>query len=241
MTPSSPATLAPQIPRPDPAAPPTALIIGAGPGISGAFAAGLIERGYRVALASRRLERLEPLAERLGALPFAVDASRPADILRLFREIDAQIGPPDVVLFNPSTRVRGEFVTLDVDQVSEALQATAMGAFATAQEAARRMLPRGRGAIFFTGATASVKAYPHSAAFAMGKFAVRALAQSLARELSPKGLHIAHFVIDGRVVEGTGEADFTPAHIARSYLQVLDQPRGAWSWEIELRSATEPF
>jgi NAD(P)-dependent dehydrogenase (short-subunit alcohol dehydrogenase family) len=225
---------------------PVALIVGAGPGISGAFAAGLVQRGYAVALASRDVQRLSPLADAIGARAFAADAASAPSLGALFTAVDRQFGPPDVVLYNASARVRGEFMSLDADAVSRSLQATAMGAFVTAQEAARRMLPRQRGAIFFTGATASVKGFARSAPFAMAKFAVRGLAQSLARELSPAGIHVAHFVIDGAVqalasTDVDGQRRFTPQAIAASYLAVLDQPPGAWSWEVELRRYDESF
>jgi NAD(P)-dependent dehydrogenase (short-subunit alcohol dehydrogenase family) len=220
---------------------PVALIVGAGPGISGAFARGLADRGYAVALAARGLDRLQALAQPLGAHAYRADTSRADDLRTLFEQVERDLGTPDVVLFNPSARVRGQISELDAAAVAQALHATAMGAFVVAQEAARRMLPRKHGAIFFTGATASVKGFAQSSAFAMGKFAVRGLAQCLARELAPQGIHVAHFVIDGAVAS-TGDAGaFTPQAIAKSYLAVLDQPPGAWSWEVELRSQHEKF
>ncbi len=185
--------------------------------------------------------RLEPLAASLRCRAYAADASSATSISDLFAAVDRDLGAPAVVLFNPSARVRGSIAELDAEAVGRAVQATAMGAFVVAQEAARRMLPAGQGAIFFTGATASVKGFALSSAFAMGKFAVRGLAQSLARELAPQGIHVAHFVIDGGVTAGAGRDQFTPGNIADSYMSVLDQPRSAWSWEIELRSHTERF
>jgi NAD(P)-dependent dehydrogenase (short-subunit alcohol dehydrogenase family) len=238
---------------------PVALIIGAGPGISGAFGSALVAAGYRVALAARTLERLRPLAAGIGATAFAADAASPASIVQLFREVDAALGSPDVVLFNPSARVRGELLGIDIGLASAAIQSTAVGALVTAQEAARRMLPRGKGSLFFTGATASIKGFARSSVFAMGKFAVRGLAQSLARELAPAGIHVVHFVIDGGVLkdagvpkdagapkdggieEGERLEGFSPEAIAQSYMAALAQPRGAWSWELELRSFKEPF
>jgi NAD(P)-dependent dehydrogenase (short-subunit alcohol dehydrogenase family) len=224
---------------------PVALIVGAGPGISGAFGAALVRRGYDVALASRDAARMRAFAGSIGARAFGADAASAASIRMLFEQVDDQVGVPDVVLYNPSARVRGPFVELDAEAVSGALHTTAIGAFVTAQEAARRMLPNARGAIFFTGATASVKGFAHSAAFAMGKFAVRGLAQSLARELSPAGIHVAHFVIDGAVQSGVAGKDakgsFTAEAIAASYMAVLEQPPGAWSWEVELRRFDERF
>ncbi|MDE2296417.1 MAG: SDR family NAD(P)-dependent oxidoreductase [Gammaproteobacteria bacterium] len=220
----------------------SALIVGAGPGISAAFAEVLVADGYQVALASRHLAKLRPIAQGIGARAFEADAVSPPSIVRLFETVEREIGAPEVVLFNPSARIRGDLLSLDVDAASTAVQTTAIGALVTAQEAARRMLPRGRGSLFFTGATASVKGFARSSVFAMAKFAVRGLAQSLARELAPAGIHVVHFVIDGAVRPDAHDPGvLTPRTIAQSYRAALAQPPGAWSWEIELRSHTEPF
>jgi NAD(P)-dependent dehydrogenase (short-subunit alcohol dehydrogenase family) len=156
-----------------------------------------------------------------------------------------------VVLYNASYRARGPFLDLVPREVARSMEVSAFGAFLVAQEAARRMVARGEGAIFFTGASASVKGYEQSAPFAMGKFALRGLAQSMARELGPKGIHVAHFVIDGGVrsagrgrVEGAGDTPdslLDPVAIAEAYLAVLKQPRSAWSLEVELRPWVERF
>lgn len=221
---------------------PIALIIGAGPGISGAFGRALVADGYQVALAARNPAKLQALAQSMGATPFEVDASSPANLVHLFDQVDRALGQPDVVLYNPSARIRGDLLSLDIAAATAAIQTTAIGALVTAQEAARRMLPKGRGSIFFTGATAGVKGFAHSSVFAMGKFALRGLAQSLARELGPAGIHVVHFVIDGGVVQdGGAPGTLTPKAIAGSYMAALHQPTGAWSWELELRSHTEPF
>lgn len=221
---------------------PVALIIGAGPGISGAFGQALLADGYQVALAARSPAKLQPLARSIGATPFEVDAASPESLARLFGQVDDSLGPPEVVLYNPSARIRGDLLSLDMAAAAAAIQVTAIGALASAQEAARRMLPRGRGSIFFTGATAGVKGFARSSVFAMGKFALRGLAQSLARELGPAGIHVVHFVIDGGVVpDAAGPGKLTPHAIAASYMAALHQPSGAWSWELELRSHTEPF
>ena len=225
---------------------PVALIVGAGPGISGAFATALISTGYSVVLASRNLARLQPLADRLGATAFEVDAAQPASIQRLFENVEQALGAPQVVLYNPSARVHGDLLSIDITAAADSIQSTAIGALVTAQEAARRMLPAGSGSIFLTGATAGIKGFARSSTFAMGKFALRGLAQSLARELGPAGIHVVHFVVDGSVVqeeEGLGgdSSKFTAQAIAQSYMAALAQPRGAWSWEIELRIHIEPF
>ncbi len=221
---------------------PVALIIGAGPGISGAFAQALVADGYQVALAARHPAKLQALAQTVGATPFEADAASPQSLARLFAQVEDAMDAPEVVLYNPSARIRGELLSLDMAAATTAIQITAIGALATAQEAARRMLPKGRGSIFFTGATAGVKGFARSSVFAMGKFALRGLAQSLARELGPAGIHVVHFVIDGSVVQdGGGPGTLTPQAIATSYMAALHQPAGAWSWELELRSHTEPF
>jgi len=221
---------------------PVAFIVGAGPGISGAFARALRQAGYRVALAARDLARLRPLAADLGAHALAADASSADSLRAAFAEVDRRLGPPGVVLYNPSARVRGDLLAVDAQAVAAALHTTAMGAFVVAQEAVRRMLPQRHGALFFTGATAGVKGFARSSAFAMGKFALRGLAQSLARELSPAGIHVAHFVIDGAVRPVDGDSGtLTAEAIAQTYMAVLTQPPGAWSWEVELRSHAEPF
>jgi NAD(P)-dependent dehydrogenase (short-subunit alcohol dehydrogenase family) len=229
----------------------TALIVGTGSGISAAFARTLAAEGYRVALAARRVDKLAALANDTGAVAIAADAAQTDSVANLFAEVDRRFGRLDVALYNASYRVRGPFLHLDPREVARAIEVSAFGGFLVAQEAARRMVEQGEGAIFFTGASASVKGYAQSAPFAMGKFALRGLVQSLARELQPKGIHVAHFVIDGGVrsvergrVEGggdTGDSLLDPAAIAATYMAVLKQPRSAWSLEVELRPWVERF
>jgi len=228
-----------------------ALIVGAGEGISAAFARALAKDGARVVLAARDANKLAGLVQEIGAVALPCDVSKPGDVASLFSRVDAQLGTLDVVLFNASARARGPLVDLVPDDVANALTVGAFGGFLVGQEAARRMLPRGSGAIFFTGASASIKGYPQSAPFAMAKFALRGLAQSMARELAPKGIHVAHFVIDGGVasrdrVAGLpagipADALLDPEAIAQSYMSVLKQPRSAWTWELELRPYVEKF
>jgi NAD(P)-dependent dehydrogenase (short-subunit alcohol dehydrogenase family) len=229
----------------------TALIVGAGSGISASFARLLVADGYRVALASRDPTKLARLATDLNATAHACDASDPASVDRLFAEIDGLFARLDVCLFNASARVPGPLVDVDRDRAKSALLTSSYGGFLVAQAAVRRMLPARSGTILLTGASASVKGYPQSAVFAMGKFALRGLAQSMARELAPQGIHVAHFVIDGGVrnvargrVEGPDMAADTyldPDAIAQSYLDVVKQPRSAWTWELELRPWVEKF
>jgi NAD(P)-dependent dehydrogenase (short-subunit alcohol dehydrogenase family) len=226
----------------------TALIVGAGSGISASLARGLAAAGLRIGLAARNIEKLGPLAAQTGAETFAVDASDPAGVVRLFADADSRLGEPDVVLYNASARAHGPLADLDPAAVRKAIEISAYGGFLVVQQAARRMTPHGRGAILLTGASASVKGYPHSAAFAMGKFALRGLAQSAARELGPKGIHVAHFVIDGGVRSARRpdpadrpDSTLDPDGIAQTYIEVLRQPRSAWSLEVELRPWVETF
>jgi NAD(P)-dependent dehydrogenase (short-subunit alcohol dehydrogenase family) len=199
-------------------------------------------------LAARNVEKLAPLAAETRAQTFAVDATDPAAVARLFEDADTRLGEPDMVLYNASARAHGPIAELDPEAVRKAVEVSAYGGFLVVQQAVRRMIPHGRGAILLTGASASVKGYPLSAAFAMGKFALRGLAQSTARELGPKGIHVAHFVIDGGVrsarrPDPAGRPDSTldPDAIAQTYLDILRQPRSAWSREVEMRPWVETF
>jgi len=225
-----------------------ALIVGAGAGLSAALARAFAALGMRVALAARSGEKLAPLASEIGGRAYPCNAVDPQEVERLFAAVANELGPPDVVVYNASYRSRGPFLELDAADVKKTLEVSAYGGFLVAQAAARTMVPRGHGAIFFTGASASVKGYAQSAPFAMGKFALRGLAQSMARELSPLGIHVAHFVIDGgirsaRRTEPPDRPDslLDPAAIADTYVHVLRQPRSAWTWEIELRPWLERF
>jgi NAD(P)-dependent dehydrogenase (short-subunit alcohol dehydrogenase family) len=225
-----------------------ALIVGAGPGLSASLARLLAKEGLKIALAARNAAKLADLGRETGAEAFACDATEPGQVEDLFKEVEDRLGTPDVVLYNASARVRGPFVGLDPAEVDRSLRVSAFGGFLVAQQAAQRMLARGRGAILFTGASASVKGYPESAPFAMGKFALRGLAQSMARELGPKGIHVAHVVIDGGIRSATRaepadkpDSMLDPDAIAENYLHLLRQDRSAWSWEIELRPWVEKF
>lgn len=225
-----------------------ALIVGAGPGLSASLARLFARERMQLALAGRSTAKLGALAKETGAVLFDCDASDPAQVAKLFTEVDAAIGAPDVVVYNPSYRVRGKLVDLDPEEVRRTLDVTAYGAFLVSQQAALRMLPHNRGAIMLTGASAGVKGYPQSAPFAMGKFALRGLAQSMARELSPQGIHVMHMVIDGGVRSAARPEDAShpdamldPDAIAASYLHMLHQPRNAWSWEMEVRPWVETF
>ena len=226
----------------------SALIVGAGHGLSAALARAFAKEGMQVALAARAPDKLGRLAQDTGARTFACDATQRADVEAVFAALDTAKAAPDVVVYNASYRTRGPLIDLDPAEVERAIAVTAFGAFLVAQAAVRRMLPHRHGAVFLTGASAGVKGYAQSAPFAMGKFALRGLAQSMARELSPQGIHVAHVVIDGgirsaRRIEPPDQPDslLDPDAIAQSYIHLLHQPRNAWSWEIEVRPWVEKF
>lgn len=226
----------------------TALIIGAGSGLSASLARLFAAEGFSVALAARHIDKLHALSKEIGAVSIAADASKPDDVSRLFDQVEQELGTPTVVIYNPSWRIQGPLVELDPVDVARTIEITAYGGFLVAQAAAKRQLAIGGGAIFFTGASASIKGYARSAPFAMGKFALRGLAQSIARELAPQNIHVAHFVIDGVIRSETRQepADkpdsfLDPEAIAQTYLTILRQPRSAWTWEVELRPWVEPF
>ena len=225
-----------------------AVIVGAGSGLSAALARACAKRDMSVVLAARNIDKLAELAAETDARLISCDAVDRRQVDALFRVV-GEIAVPALVVYNASGRARGPLIELDPAEVERSVQVTALGGFHVAQAAARQMLPQRRGSIFFTGASASVKGYALSAPFAMGKFALRGLAQSMARELSPQGLHIAHFVIDGGISRGPDDprrergADglLEPAAIAETYLHVHAQARSAWTWEVELRPWVEPF
>jgi len=225
-----------------------ALIVGAGQGLSASLARLFSREGMRVALASRNPDTLAALCAETGARAFSCDVVNAAQVRQLFSDVDKTLGEPDVVVYNPSARARGPVAELDPADVERALAVCAFGGFLVAQQAARRMLARKRGAILFTGASASAKGYAQSAPFAMGKFALRGLAQSMARELAPQGIHVAHFIIDGGIARPgrTAPADqpdslLDPDAIAANYLHLMRQPRSAWTWEVEVRPWVEKF
>jgi NAD(P)-dependent dehydrogenase (short-subunit alcohol dehydrogenase family) len=226
----------------------SALIVGVGDGLSASLARLLAARGARLMLAARDVAKLAPLVAATNAQSFGCDAGDPARVDALFAATDAAIGAPDLVIYNASRRVRGPITTLDPAEVEAAIRISAFGAFLVAQAAAKRMLAARRGCILLTGASAGVKGFAQSAPFAMGKFALRGLAQSLARELHPQGIHVAHVVIDGGIRSTRRPPDpeapdalLDPDAIAEAYWQLAIQPRSAWAWEIELRPWVETF
>ena len=226
----------------------SALIVGSGAGLSASLARTFAKAGLSIALAARSTDKLADLAKETRAKTYACDASQRAQVEKLFTALDAAKATPDVVVYNASYRTRGPLIDLDPAEVEKAIAVSAFGGFLVAQAAVRCMLPHNHGAILFTGASASVKGYAQSVPFAMAKFALRGLAQSMARELSPQGIHVAHFVIDGGIKSAsrTEPADkpdslLDPDAIAASYMHVLQQPRSAWTQELELRPWMEKF
>lgn len=224
------------------------MIVGSGSGLSASLSQLFAREGFKIALAARNTEKLASLCSSTGATAFSCDASDHDQVSQLFQDVERKIGLPDVVVYNASARSRGPFISLVASEVEQAIRISAFGGFLVAQQAAKRMVPNGHGAILFTGASASVKGYAQSAPFAMGKFALRGLAQSMARELAPLGIHVAHFIIDG-AIRNPGRTEppenpdsmLDPDAIAANYLHVLRQPRSAWTWEMELRPWVEKF
>ena len=226
----------------------SALIVGAGAGLSASLARAFVNAGMSVALAARSAAKLDEFVAESGSKAYQCDAANRDDVERLFATLDKEGSSPDVVVYNASYRTRGPFAELDPVEVQKALAITAYGGFLVAQAAVKRMLVRGKGAVLFTGASASVKGYAQSAPFAMGKFALRGLAQSMARELSPLGIHVAHIVVDGGIRSARRpvppdqpDSLLDPDAIAKSYMHVLTQPRSAWTQELELRPWVEKF
>jgi NAD(P)-dependent dehydrogenase (short-subunit alcohol dehydrogenase family) len=226
----------------------SALIVGTGPGLSASLARLFAKHGLTVAVAARQTDKLVALAAETGASVHRCNAAEPADVAALFAAVEANGEAPDVVVYNASARLRAPLVELAPEDVKRAIEVSAFGAFLVSQQAARRMLSKGHGAILLTGATAGVKGFALSATFAMGKFALRGLAQSMARELAPKGIHVAHFVIDGGIRSAARplpsdppDSLLDPDAIAETYWAVLQQHRSAWSWEVEVRPWVEKF
>src|SRR3954454_610738 len=225
-----------------------ALIVGAGSGLSASLARRAAREGMALVLAARDTQKLEALARETGAQAVACDASRPEEVDRLFATLDAGGERLDLGVYNPCARARGPIVELDPEAVRHAITVTAFGGFLVARAAAQRMTKQGHGTILFTGASASVKGYARSSSFAMGKFALRGLAQSMARELQPQGIRVIHLVVDGAIrnpgrTEPADRPDsmLDPDAIAATCLDLLRQPRSVWTWEVELRPWVETF
>ena len=219
------------------------LIVGAGSGLSASLARAFNSKGMKIVLAARNIDKLDSLKKEIDALVFKCDSTENKSVQNLFLQTDSIIGTPEIVIYNPSLRIVKPFIEYDPDEMLQSIKVNSYGAFLVAHESVKRMLKIGKGNIFFTGSSASVKGFAKSAAFAMGKFGLRGLAQSLARELHPQNIHIGHFVIDGGIgKEPVGNYQMIhPDEIAKQYLNFYLQDKKAWSWEIEIRTNTEKF
>ena len=219
------------------------LIVGAGSGLSASLARAFNSKGMKIVLAARNIDKLDSLKKEIDALVFKCDSTENKSVQNLFLQTDSIIGTPEIVIYNPSLRIVKPFIEYEPDEMLQSIKVNSYGAFLVAHESVKRMLKLGKGNIFFTGSSASVKGFAKSASFAMGKFGLRGLAQSLARELHPQNIHIGHFVIDGGIgKEPVGNYQMIhPDEIAKQYLNFYLQDKKAWSWEIEIRTNTEKF
>jgi NAD(P)-dependent dehydrogenase (short-subunit alcohol dehydrogenase family) len=227
-----------------------ALIVGAGPGLSASLGRLFNKEGMKVALAARDTKKLGGLVKETDGRAYACDASVPTDVESLFDSVAKDLGDPNLVVYNASGRVRGPITELDPEEVRKTIMITCYGGFLVGQAAAKRMLKAGRGTILFTGASASIKGFANSAAFAMGKLGLSGLVQSMARELQPQNIHVGQVVIDGgicsplrpeRATSRGPDGCLDPDAISQSYLQLHRQHRSAWASYIELRPWAEKF
>ena len=227
-----------------------ALIVGSGPGLSASLARLFKGEGMKVALAARNIKKLNGLVKEIDGRAYACDATSPTDVKNLFESVSQDLGDPNLVVYNASGRVRGSITELDPEEVRQTILITCYGGFLVGQEAVKRMLKAGNGTLLFTGASASVKGYAKSPAFAMGKMGLTGLVQSMARELQPQNIHVAQVVIDGginnpdrpeRLTERGPDGSLDPDAIAQTYLHLHRQHRSSWASHIELRPWSEKF
>jgi len=235
------------------------LVVGAGNATGGAVARRFACEGYIACVARRNADQLAPLVSRIRAEggkahPFGCDAREEEQVVKLFSEIERDIAPLEVVVFNASANVRSGITELTAEAYRKVWETGCFAGFLVGREAAKAMLPRGRGSIFFTGATASLRGRPGFAAFAGAKHGLRALGQSMARELGPKGIHVAQLIIDGGIDTEWMKQNFPerytlkerdgilePDAIAEAYWRLHLQPRNAWTHEMDLRPWIEPW
>ena len=228
-----------------------ALIVGAGPGLSAALGRLFSKEGMKVALAARDAGKLDALVKEIDGRAYPCDAIIPKEVENLFASVTGDMGEPNLVVYNASSRVRGPITEVDPEAVLKAILVTCYGGFLVGQAAAKRMIPAGKGTILFTGASASIKGFPNSASFAIGKLGLSGLVQSMARELQPRNIHVAQVVIDGGIHDPTRDPErlksrgpdgwLDPNAIAQTYLQLHRQHRSAWASYIELRPWSEKF
>ena len=225
---------------------PVAAIVGVGEGLGYALGKRFAAAGFKVALAARNAERVERLAEAIvetggKAVALPTDARDERAVMELFDALERDHGPVELTVFNAGAWYRSPIAELPADMFEEVWRAGCYAGFLVGRAAARRMAPRGRGTIMFTGATASLRGGAQFAAFAAAKHGLRALAQSMARELGPIGIHVAHVVIDGRIDAQNEDAGLAPDAIAETYYRICAQPRSAWTFETDLRPCAEKF
>ena len=220
---------------------PVSLVVGVGPGLGAALARRFSNEGMAVAIAARRVDKLKDLAKETGGRAYACDATSEISVDDLFAAVERDLGLPRLVVFNASAFTRKPVVELTAAEIESAWRASCLGGFLVGRAAARAMLPAGPGTILLTGATASLRGSANFAAFAIGKFGLRALAQSMARELGPQGIHVAHVIVDGGIGENAEESRLAPDAIAGSYWHLHSQPKSAWSLELDLRPWVEKF
>ena len=218
-----------------------AIVVGVGPGLGAALVQRFAKEGMAVALAARQGDRLASLARETGGKAYGCDATVETAVGDLFAAVERDLGRPELVVFNAGGYVRKPIAELSVGDVENTWRSNCLGGFLVGRAAARAMLPAGNGTIIFTGATAAMRGGASFAAFAMGKFGLRALAQSMARELGPKGIHVAHTIIDGQIGESPEAAKLAPAAIADAYWHLHRQAKSAWTQELDLRPWAEKF
>jgi short-subunit dehydrogenase len=224
------------------------LILGAGDGLSASLAQRFSQETGGVSLVARHSQKLAPLCEQTGAQAYACDVTDQQAVKRLFKDLDKRHIRLQNVIYNVGAYTRGAIDEVDLGDAKQVLLTNAFGAMIVAQEASKRMLKNKAGTLLFTGASAGVKGYAQSSPFAMGKFALRGLCQSLARELAPQGVHVAHFIIDGLIHSEKRGAPYDnpdntlhPDHIAETYFSVANQHKSCWTYEMELRPFNESF
>jgi NAD(P)-dependent dehydrogenase (short-subunit alcohol dehydrogenase family) len=230
------------------------LVAGAGAGLGKSVAERFAREGYAVALAARGIEKLDSLAREVGGIAFPADLSEEKQVIALFEAVESRLGAIEAVAFVAATRVQGPIADLTMEDFERVWRQSCLSGFLVAREAARRMLPRKRGSVIFTGASGSMRGRAGFAAFAAAKGGLRFMAQSMARELGPQGIHIATVLIDGaidsehmwrdyreRMQELGPDGAIYPDAIAETYWQIHNQHRSAWTHEVDLRPWKEAF
>ena len=221
--------------------PNVALVIGVGSGLGQALCKTFAEDGFQVAAACRNRDNLDSLFKGVRITPFTCDVTREGEVTDLFEKVNDELGMPDVVVFNVGTWLHKPVIDLESSEFEEAWRNGCLGAFLVGRQAAKTMLDRGTGTLLFTGATAALRGRANFSAFAVAKHGVRALSQSMARELGPQGIHVAHVIVDGVIGESNDHSKLDPKAIAQTYLALHKQPKSVWTQELDLRPWLEQF